>query len=229
VRKAAQLAHDSAQMSEAVTLGHGSAYEQPFVKASRWNFDQLTIPQRDVDAAKALMAEAGLSGGVPARLLVSTSWYTSHGPAAQVLQAQLAEVGIQIEIDNVETGTYFDKAFKMDFDMIDIGWDAEPWDPDDYYFNCFHPKGFAWALGGGQYPNTEVHTLLEQARAEPEFARRRETYQQVESLLQTDAAAIFSYRLTVGFAWRTGIQGFSTSVRGDVAHANGGFYTLTKA
>jgi ABC-type transport system substrate-binding protein len=228
VRKAAQLAHDARQLAEGTTLGQGLPYEQPWVQTSRWRYDQLDIPARDVARAKELLAEAGHANGLKARMLTSTSWYTSQGPASQILQAQLAEAGIQLEIENVETGTFFEKGFKLDFDMIDIGWDPEPWDPDDYYFNCFHPKGFAWALGGGNYPNQQVHTLLEQGRVEQDFQKRRATYQQVESLLQSDGAAIFSYRLTAGFAWRTNLKGFTTSARGDYAHASGGVFGMSR-
>jgi ABC-type transport system substrate-binding protein len=229
VRKAAQLAHDAKQVADATTLGHGSAYQQPFPKDSPWHFDGVEVPQRDVEKAKQLLADAGMAGGLKARLLISTAWYASMGPASQVLQSQLAEAGITLEIENAEFGAYFDKAGKLDYDIIDTGWEVSPWDPDDYYFNCYSPKGTAWALQGGSYTTDLVNQLLDKGRAEPDLAKRRAIYQQLENSLQSDAAGIYSYRITAGWAWRTNLKGFKASVRGDLAHATGGIYNMTKA
>ena len=60
-------------------------------------------------------------------------------------------------------------------------------------------------------------------------AEIEEIADQVESTVQSDAAAIFSYRITAGFAWRKNLSGFATSVRGDIAHVGGGVLKMTKS
>src|SRR5207244_3346084 len=106
VRKAAQLAHDAPQVADAVTLGHGAAYEQPFVSRSPWNLGKLEVPKRNVDEARKLLAEAGFPNGLNVKLMLSSSWYTSLAPASQVLQSQLGEAGIKVELEDVEFGSY---------------------------------------------------------------------------------------------------------------------------
>jgi ABC-type transport system substrate-binding protein len=228
LRQAIRLAFDAKQVSDAVTLGEGAPYEEPFVTGSRWHFDPPRLPQRDVAKAKEALAAAGYPNGLKLRLLISSNWYSSMTPASQVLQAQLAEAGIQVDIENVEFGTFFDKAGKMDYDMMLSGWEVEPWDPDDYYYNCHMPEQSQWWFGG-QYNNPQMQGLVKQARGEQDFAKRKTLYQQVETTMQDDAAGLFGYRLTMGFAWRSNLKGFKPSLRGDVAQATGGIYTMTKS
>src|SRR3954471_17587501 len=147
-------------------------------------------------------------------------------PASQVLQAQLAEAGVTVEIENVEFGTFFDKAGKMDYDMMLSGWEGEPWDPDDYYYNCHMPDQHQWWVGG-KYNNPKMQALVKQARGESEFEKRKALYQQIETIMQDDAAGLFGYRLTMGFAWNTKLKGFKPSLRGDIAQATGGIYTMS--
>ena len=101
-------------------------------------------------------------------------------------------------------------------------------DPDDYYYNAYHPDGFSQVFVG-KYTNPDITKLVESAQAERDFAKRKSTYQEVERLVQEDAGGILSYRLSLGFAWRTNVKGFKTSVRGDFTHASGGILGMTKS
>jgi peptide/nickel transport system substrate-binding protein len=228
VRKALQLAFDGAQVAEAVALGHGAPYLQPWTKESRWYYDKVELPKRDVAQARQLLADAGHSSGLAFKLLISSSWFTNMSIAAQVLQAQFAEIGVQLEVENVDFSTMLDKGLNLDYDMIDTSWDIEPWDPDDYYFNCYHPKGFAWKLQGGGIDNKALHTALERARTEQDFATRKTMYQDIEILLNREAVGIYGYRQSQAFAWNKAFAGFKTSVRGDLAYATGGVYAITR-
>jgi peptide/nickel transport system substrate-binding protein len=228
LRKAAQLAFEARPMAEAVTLGQGAPYEQPHVTGSRWHFDTVELPQRNLEMARQLLAETGHADGLKVRLLIASSWYGSMGPAAQVLQAQLGEVGIQVELENTEFGTYIDKAVKMDYDLLLSGWEVEPWDPDDYFFNVHTPDASQWFYGG-KFNNAEYTGIVTEARGEQDVEKRKALYQQAEGVLQREAAGIFGYRLSMGFAWRTTLKGFTPSLRGDVAHVSGGIYAMSRA
>ena len=108
----------------------------------------------------------------------------------------------------IKLAQYIDKMFKMDYDILLSGWEIEPFDPDDYYFNCYHPKGPNFAYGGS-YNNPEVTQLLESARAEQDFERRKGLYAQVQKIALADlpywpttSGAVF----WPGYKWVTGVK-----------------------
>jgi peptide/nickel transport system substrate-binding protein len=65
---------------------------------------EAPAPKRDAAAAKALLAEAGKAGAV-ARLTVLNK--PAYVAAAQVIQAQLAEIGMKLEIQPLDDASYW--------------------------------------------------------------------------------------------------------------------------
>ena len=63
------------------------------------------MPERNVEEAKRLLEEAGLGGGFKTTLVSLNN--TSVVDACQVVQAQLAEIGIEIEVQPTDSGTYW--------------------------------------------------------------------------------------------------------------------------
>lgn len=55
----------------------------------------------DPEKAKALLAEAGLSGGISIRIGTAETGYVGAAQATQAISAQLAEVGIEAEIETI--------------------------------------------------------------------------------------------------------------------------------
>ncbi len=71
----------------------------------------------DLDKAKQLMAESSAPKGFNAELLVMSGDSTQE-QSAVVLKDQLAKIGINITVTPLETGTFSDRWFKGDFDML---------------------------------------------------------------------------------------------------------------
>jgi len=92
--------------------GHGTPMAAPFSPATPYYmpYDEPI----DVEGAKALLEEAGYPNGFSFTLtgLQNTSL------AAEVLQANLAEVGIQMEISNMEFGGYIQARIAGDYDAL---------------------------------------------------------------------------------------------------------------
>ncbi|MCB0184549.1 MAG: hypothetical protein KDE31_09795, partial [Caldilineaceae bacterium] len=100
VRQAIALALDRAQLCEAGFFGLCETIQGPIGTGSPWYFDYAPYGQ-DVDAAKALLADAGYPDGFEMELL-PTVQYGETVRAAQVLQQQLAAIGITATINAPE-------------------------------------------------------------------------------------------------------------------------------
>jgi peptide/nickel transport system substrate-binding protein len=104
---------------------------------------------------------------------------------AQLIQAYLNKVGISSEFRIVDTPTYNGIRARGEFDIS--GRLLPAVNPDTIFFSYLHPDNTAPAgLNGARYDNAEVTSLLESARAEPDFERRKEMYAQVQKLALTD-------------------------------------------
>jgi peptide/nickel transport system substrate-binding protein len=100
--------------------------------------DSKTIPY-DLEKAKALMAESGVELPIKTTLSyrdVVRGYLPQPGVVAQDLQAQLAAIGIEVEITVMESGAFLDAATTGDLSLHLLGWGADY--PDATNFLDFH-------------------------------------------------------------------------------------------
>ncbi|MEA5611777.1 ABC transporter substrate-binding protein, partial [Nodularia spumigena] len=98
-------------------LGEGRITGPLTMPAYQSDPETLFCYSQDVAKAKALMAEAGKADGFSATVIVATGEPPTAASEAQVLQAQLKEIGINLDIKMMELNVYVDTWLKGDFDM----------------------------------------------------------------------------------------------------------------
>lgn len=159
------------------------------------------VARYDHDRARArqLLDEAGLRDpdGDGPRPRVSLVYKTSSDAfrvsVARVIAAQLAEVGIEVEVRSFEFATFFADVKKGIYQLASMQ-TADITDPD-YYFTYFHsswipsadnPDGFnRW-----RYRNAEVDRLTEAGRRELDRDRRKAIYDQVQAQVARDLPVV---------------------------------------
>lgn len=67
----------------------------------------------DPELAKQLLSESGYDTSVPIKITV----FSSYAPHAQVVQSDLKEIGLEVEIDQVDANTYVTKLYSGDIQM----------------------------------------------------------------------------------------------------------------
>ncbi len=167
----------------------------------------------DLEGAKALLAEAGYPDGFSCTLKVKQDSYYSM--PAQVCVEQLRKLGLDIEIQIQETGT-FDTEVDTNFDY-DIAYEmtsAEYPDADATVFMRLHsscinsPKG---NVAGAN--NEELDKLIEEARYEIDDEKRLELYRQISQINKEEVYYIPLVTSTNSVVVRKEVQG---------AYAHGG-------
>ncbi len=210
VRRALAMAIDRDVIAEAAQFGAATA-NQTAIPASNaaWYFDYAPYRAADVDGAKALLEQAGVSD-LSIQFLV-TSDFPETVTQAQVIAAQLAAIGVTVEINDVDFSTWLDLQGKGEFDAFMLSWIGNI-DPDDFYYAQHHSTGGFNFQG---YANSEVDRLLDAGRVETDQAARRALYDQAAKLIVDDASYIYLYNPDNINAWRGDVQGYAT--RGDNA------------
>ncbi|MCA9753731.1 MAG: ABC transporter substrate-binding protein, partial [Gemmatimonadetes bacterium] len=145
----------------------------------------------DPEKAKALLREAGYPDGF------ETTLWTMTGPrpympqplrVAQVLQADLATVGIHANIVSYEWGTYLDRVHRGHHDLALLGWQADNGDPDNFLFVHFDESAAQPPAGNiAFYRGERVHELLLEGQRTIDPERRIAVYGEVQEILHRDA------------------------------------------
>ncbi len=210
VRQAIATAINREEIAEAAQFGAATA-NQTAIPASNaaWYYDYAPYGSGDAAAAQALLDAAGVSD-LTIDFLV-TSDFPETVTQAQVIAAQLAAIGVTVEITDVDFSTWLDMEANGEFDAFMLSWIGNI-DPDDFYYAQHHSTGGFNFQG---YANTEVDSLLDAARVETDQAARKALYDQAAKLIVDDASYIYLYNPDNINAWRDEVGGYAT--RGDNA------------
>ena len=203
VRQAVSLAISRRDIVKGVLLGEGEPAFGPY-KPGTWPYHPtLRAPERQLEKARQLLAEAGFAdadddgildrNGRPFAFTILTNQGNEERIlTATVIQSQLREVGIRAEIRTVEWAAFIREFVnKGRFDAVILGWTITS-DPDIY--QVWHSSQ---AVEGGlnftRYSNPELDRLLEVARTLPEQEARKQLYWRVQELLAEEQPYCFLY------------------------------------
>lgn len=210
VRQAIATAINREEITEAAQFGAATA-NQTAIPASNaaWYHSYAPFGQGDTAAAQALLDDAGVSD-LTIDFLV-TSDFPETVTQAQVIAAELAAVGITVEITDVDFSTWLDMEGNGEFDAFMLSWIGNI-DPDDFYYAQHHSEGGFNFQG---YSNLEVDALLDEARVETDQAARKALYDAAAEMIVDEASYIYLYNPDNINAWRSEVSGYET--RGDNA------------
>ncbi len=168
----------------------------------------------DPALARALLREAGYGGQRRLRLSYKTSSDPFRLRLASVLQAQLAEVGIDLEIQSYDWGTFFADIKAGRFQLFGLTWVGVRL-PDIFRY-AFHstsvpPDG----ANRGRYQNPAVDTLIDAARSEPDLTRQALLYRQLQELLHRDLPYLPLWYEHQVLVMREGLTGYGLAPDGN--------------
>lgn len=179
VRQAMSCAIDRQAIVDAALAGEGQVTGPLTMPAFAQDPSTLFCYEQDIEKAKALMEEAGVDG-FSATVIAATGEPPVAASEAQVLQAQLAEIGIDLEIRMMELNVYVDTWLKGDFDMAVALNGGRP-DPYPMYNRYFTKEGNL--LNVSNFVDDTLDSLMKQGQAETDPAKRVEIFHQFENHL----------------------------------------------
>ncbi len=202
MRQAIALALDRDQLCEAGFFGLCETIQGPVGTGSPWFFDYAPYGQ-DIEKAKQLLADAGYPDGFEMELL-PTVQYGETVRAAQVLQQQLAAIGIEATINAPEWSEWLELEGNFNYDAYICNWNGLI-DADQYYY-LQHRTGQVFNFTG--YSNEEFDALVDEGRSMSDFDERYAIYEQANKTLVDDAPYIYMYNKEEIRAFAPNVQGF---------------------
>jgi ABC-type transport system substrate-binding protein len=205
VRQAIAHAINRDAMVEALTNGYGEPRCQLFA-ANSPAYDEELDGLYPYDPAKAteLLDEAGYADGLEFRAIIG-SGATAYIQFGELLQAQLAEVNIDMELELVDRSQTLPMLYGDDAaPAAPLGGGADAALTDVFIRNYLLEDG---SFNAGDVELPEVRDLVEEAGAQPDIASARPMYQELNRAVAEDLfqiipvyadAAITAHQANVG-------------------------------
>lgn len=190
VRQAMSCAIDRQQVLETASLGEGQVTGPLTIPAFQLPVSEYLCYTRDVAKAKELMAQAGMADGFTLKAIVANAEPPTALSEAQTIQAQLAEIGITLEIEALELSVYVDRWLAGDFDSAVALNGGRP-DPYTMYARYWTKTGNLQKVAN--YIDDTLDSLMAQGKAETDPAKRLEIFSQFQKHLVEVAPWIWLY------------------------------------
>ena len=216
VRQAIAYAIDRAQICEFAFFGLCEPVQGPTASGTAWYYPYAPY-DRDLDMARSLLAEAGVGDGFT-MVMNPVIGFEETIRGAQIIQQQLAEIGITVEIEPEEAPVIIEKQGTGEFDAIMWSWLGLT-DAQDYFF-LQHRTGQGFNFTG--FSNEAFDALVDEGRTLVDFDERYEVYRQANEILVDEAPYIFLYAKQEVKAWSPVVEGYV--VRPDSAN---NFWTVS--
>ncbi len=193
VRQAINLAIDRKELVDILFFSHGHVCTGPFMPGT-FAFDpNIKAPKPNLQRAKALLAAAGYDAKHPLSFEIATNSNNSlRMYAAQIIQYQLAKIGVHVTIRAMEWQAFLNTVVTpRKFDTILLGWglgltpDAYPlWHSDSAKIGGFNLVS---------YKNPEVDRLIEEAESTIDQKRLAKLYRKIFDRIVQDVPYVFLY------------------------------------
>lgn len=201
VRRAFSLAIDRKILNQVAFDGQYVPSHQMEAPGSYYYHPGFPAPERDIPAAKKLMAEAGVSK-------VSFTLFTGTDPldgqVAQIIQSMVADAGFDMKILAQDSAALVAATRAGKFEASMLLWSGRA-DPDGNAPIWLTSKGFTnW----GKYENPLIDDLYAKGASVADPAARLPFYRQATEIMLTDASHVVLYHWNMLWGMSTKVQGF---------------------
>lgn len=214
VRQAIACAVDRQQVVDTAAFGDGRVTGPITSPAFAYDATKgMPCKPGDTKTAKKLLADAGYAKGFKLRTIVETGEYATAVAEGQNLQAQLKQIGVTLDLDQLTTQPFVTAWLKADFDAS-VALNGGSYDPYLMYGRYF-TKGGSLA-GPAGLESRDLNALLAKGNATTDSATRTDTYRQLQEKLLALSPWIWLFRGDDYYLVQDGVQGFDVRPDGSL-------------
>ena len=208
LRKAVAFALDRQEILSRVEFGEGIIAHGPISPPMGVFYDAAFESGKngqyyDIEQAKALMKQSKHASGAEVMLLSGNAGTAPR--QAEVVQAQLAKIGVKVNIELADAPTFRRRWLQeRQWDLVQVQWDADL-DPDETLYPELHSTE-AW--NAGKWVNKDFDKMVEAARAENDFKKRKKYYEESVRMIVEDAPVAILMHLNEFKVFGKHVKGF---------------------
>jgi peptide/nickel transport system substrate-binding protein len=202
LREAFEDALDRDQINTVVYSGLQEVGCGPISPANAF-YDGIPCPKRDLAAAKQIVAASGLATPIPVELQVNTSPVNTR--LGELIQSQEAEAGFAVKVVPLDNVTALKNQQDGTFQVQLTSWSGRV-DPDGNLYQFHYSTGNENA---SKAVDPALDALLDQARAEPDLAKRKALYKQIVEQVRARRSNIYFQWVNIYTAYTATLHGFA--------------------
>ena len=189
VRKALNMAIDKQAIIDVVFQGSGQIAKNP-IPPTMWSYNDAIVDDAyDPEAAKAMLEAEGvtdLSMKIWA-MPVQRPYNPNARRMAELMQADFAEIGVNVEIVSYEWGEYLSRSRELNRDgAVLLGWTGDNGDPDNFLAVLLGCDGVENS-NRAQWCYQPFEDLVQAAKVETDPAERTRLYEEAQVVFKEQA------------------------------------------
>ncbi|MGL5932725.1 MAG: ABC transporter substrate-binding protein [Cetobacterium sp.] len=165
----------------------------------------------NLEKAKEIMKKYSLPIKIELWIYEDTSKYQM----AQIIQANLKEIGIDVEIKTLELSSFLQLSAMGQHNALIGLWYTSTGDADYGYYPLLHSSSKGGVGNRSFYDNKEIDRLLEEARKEQNQEKRKEIYNKVQNIISKENPIIPIVYKTYTIGLNKKIKGFKFNANGN--------------
>lgn len=189
VREAISMALNQKSYIDLIYRSQGTAAKNP-IPPTMWSYNTKTTSNvYDVEKAKKLLAEAGYAQGFETELWtlpVSRAYLPNGKKLGELVQADLAKIGVKVKLVTFDWPVYLEKSKKGEHQMIQFGWNGDNGDPDNFMNVLLGCSGVQAGSNYARWCNKEFDTLLQKAKEDSAHAARTGFYEKAQLIFNKE-------------------------------------------
>lgn len=204
-RLALNYAIDKQSIVDSIYLGRAKVAKSIVNPSVFGYYEDIEGFEFNIEKAKELIAKSGVENK-------DFSLYVNDNPVrlqvAQIIQANLREVGIEMKIETLEWGTYLSKTGEGDFQAYLGGWVSGTSDADIVLYPLLDSKSIGFAGNRARYSNPAFDAEVEAARVVLSPEARKEHYKKAQIMAQEDSPLVVLFNRYENIGINKRVKGF---------------------
>jgi peptide/nickel transport system substrate-binding protein len=206
VRQAFAFAIDKQQIVDLALFGTGGVVAQgtTIPGGNYYAVDATPFDDRNVARARELLAEAGFPNGFEFDMYITSTYDFLRDPA-EIVQANLAEIGVRANIVLEDWSIFLPNFLAKSYTAAISGTSGQT-DPDMFLYTTFHSTSPGNYMNFG---NAALDELLTAGRREPNPEARREIYLEAQAIIFEESPQVFLFHSAQYSANRPNVQNYT--------------------
>jgi len=216
VRQAINYAIDKQSIIDSFFEGRANVAKNPMPPSISGYNDDVEGYEYNPEKAKELLKSVGLEDGFEMELWampVPRPYMPDGKKVAEVIQKNLADIGITAKIVSHEWATYLELASKGDADAFMLGWTGDNGDADNFLYVLLDEDNIG-SNNYTYYKNDKLHDIFIAAQTEVDEEKRNELYKEAQVIIHEEAP-------WVPLAHSTPLLGGAKNLSGFLPHPTG--------
>lgn len=224
VRQAINHALNKKSYIDAIYLGNAVVAKNP-IPPSIWSYNNKVHDyDYSPEKAKELLTKAGFPNGFETELWtlpVSRPYNPNGKKMGEMMQSDLAKVGIKVKLLTFDWPTYLAKSRKGEHSLIQLGWTGDNGDPDNFMNVLLGCQSVESGSNTARWCDKTYDKMMQDARSQVNPKQRSKLYEEAQMLFKKEAP-------WVTIAHSTVFKGLSKNVSGYKMHPLGTehFYSI---